>query len=993
MLHQCSNYHNGADHPLYPTDQKPTMPEMTALQGRTRDINIVEGIGAEWDMVGTALLDDKDGTIIPAIARDCGYKSERINMEILRRWIQGRGIPDHTWRGLLGVLRSMHCITLADSVEEALTAEEATCPPPLDPPDNPPPPGALWRFIQNFVFFIQFLRNLFHRQPHFPHGNLPHPPSVQDDPVTPSCTDVSGIGRSPPAPHSHLTTEDLSPTATTQRELSPLQAAQPQQSSSLPPTDQPQPPPPSPPHCPPLQPRTPAWYFQQYLIKLYSHVQDPEETWPPSPSKIFINLAIINREEVSTKELHQFMLATLNKGVDTILKTKAPVKIEQLMDTKPGIEQHCVLVEGAPGVGKTTLSWELCKRWATENLFKQYSLILLLRLRDKSVQSAKTLKDLVLYTDHERLEAITQHLKDTDGTNTLILLEGLDELPQNFLTQSSIFTRLLAGKDLPGATILVTSQPSATAQLWKKWKQRITRHIEILGFTEDNITDYVASILHPRQLPDFKTYLCTAPSIKQLMYIPLHSGIVVELYRMLDKPLPTNKTALYTTLINTILTRYLEKHPTHKYADIKVNKFTDLPPDVYPDFMDITKLAYESVLQQQLIFKDKDSPIQHLGLMDVVAELFPLEIKPTYSYRFLHLSIQEYLGAIHVSLMDTSIQEGLLDSMCTKEHLKNLAMFLAAITKFEGMNQELVKRAIQRECKKEYGGLTLSRYSLQIVYETENVGLLEGHSLYRYELSDYRPSFDFTALGYSIATSNYKWKLELGNGREYMRSTSQVDLLVQALCHHSNSNSSYSIVEIYCNHKETEFAQHLLAGLPEHALQQLETLDLVSEALQPLPMCLPGLISRMNKLRLLWLWRATEASLTDTLRALAQAPTCTLKTLSLPFSQFSPPAMHALCAALLGHSKSLTELGLRDCGLTDGLACILATALHGLPGLERAYLSGNAIGDEGAVAIAGALHGLPGLMGVYLQLNAFGGRGRAALNECKKTNKGLTLNY
>ena len=101
------------------------MLEMTALQGRTRDINIVEGIGAEWDMVGTALLDDKDGTIIPAIARDCGYKSECINTEILRRWIKGKGIPDRTWKGLLCVLRNVRCISLADSVKDILTEEEA----------------------------------------------------------------------------------------------------------------------------------------------------------------------------------------------------------------------------------------------------------------------------------------------------------------------------------------------------------------------------------------------------------------------------------------------------------------------------------------------------------------------------------------------------------------------------------------------------------------------------------------------------------------------------------------------------------------------------------------------------------------------------------------------------------------------------------------------------------------------------------------------------
>ena len=946
--------------PTSTTDQKPTMPEMTALQGRTRDINIVEGIGAEWDKVGTALLDDKDGAIIPAIAREHGNNADCINTEILRRWIQGKGIPDRTWQGLLCVLRSVRRNTLADDVEDVLTEEEATDPPPLDPPDNPPPPGGLqWR---NF----QFLRSLYQRQPLFPQGYLPPPPSVQDDPVTPSCTDVSGIGRSSLTPHSHLTTDDLSLPATAQQELSSPPAAQQRQPSSLPPTDQPQPPPPSTPHCPALQPHTPVWYLNQYLVEYYSRPKDPEATWPPSPSKIFINLAVINREEISTEEHHKFMLATLNKGVDTILETKAQVEIEQLMDTKPGVKQQCVLVEGAPGVGKTTLSWEICKRWSKGNLFMQYTLVFLLRLRDDTLQSAKTVKDLVRYVYEERLEATTQFLVDTSGKNTLIILEGLDELPQHLLTQPSIFTRLLAGKDLPGATILVTSRPAATAQLWKKWKERITRHIEILGFTEDNIRAYVASILHPRQLPDFDTYLSTAPSIKQLMYIPLHCGIVVELYRMCrdsDKTLLTNKMSLYKALVNTILTRYLEKHPTHKDEEIEIENFTDLPDDVYPDFVNLTELAYKSVSQQQLIFKDVDIPIQHLGLMDAVAELFPNKRKTNFSYSFLHLSIQEYLGAVHVSLMDASTQERLLDSMSTEEHLLNMAMFLAAITKFKGMNWELVKRAIQGECKEHMGGLTLSRYSLQIVYETEKVSLLEGHSLYRYSLSDYSPSSDFTALGYSIATSNYKWELELGNGSEYMRSTSQVDLLVQALCHHSNS--SYSIVKIECYHKETEFAQHLLAGLPEHALQQLETLWLESESHQPLPMCLPGLISRMNRLSHLRLRTATEASLTDTLHALAQAPTCTLEELDLTYSQFSPPAMHALCAALLGLSKSLTGLWLVGCGLTDGLACILATALHGLPGLKEVYLVGNTIG----------------------------GRGRAALNECNKTNKGLRLYY
>ena len=427
------------------------------------------------------------------------------------------------------------------------------------------------------------------------------------------------------------------------------------------------------------------------------------------------------------------------------------------------------------------------------------------------------------------------------------------------------------------------------------------------------------------------------------------------------------------------------------------------------------------MIQQQLIFKDKDKPVQHLGLMDMVAELFPNKRNPMYSYSFLHLSIQEYLGAIYISLMDTSTQEQLLESMWMKEHLKNMAMFLAAITKFKGMNWESVKLAIQRDCRKDKGGiLTLSRYSVQIVYESENVSLLEGHSLYRYDLSHYSPLFDFTALGYCIANSSYKWALRLGSPSGYMRTTSGVDLLVQALHHHSSSN--YTIDSIKCWHKDTEFAQHFLAGLPHHTLPLIETLWLESKISLHLPMCLPELVRKMNKLRVLGLCKASAATLADTLQALATVPTHTIQTLNLSDSQFSPPVMAALCATLLTHSKSVAGLGLGHCGLTDDLACLLATTLqHKLPELQEINLADNAIRDKGAVAIVGALNGLPKLEFVNLQCNnigdegavalagnlnrlrklrevclrdnAFRRRGCMALEECKKNRKQLQLYY
>ena len=107
-----------------PTDEVPTMPQLIGLQGKDKIINIVEAISDQWHVVGIALLNDESGGIVEAVADQFRGNAQDINLETLQRWRRGEGIPDRTWRGLLGVLR-VHCGTLAESVEEALTAEDA----------------------------------------------------------------------------------------------------------------------------------------------------------------------------------------------------------------------------------------------------------------------------------------------------------------------------------------------------------------------------------------------------------------------------------------------------------------------------------------------------------------------------------------------------------------------------------------------------------------------------------------------------------------------------------------------------------------------------------------------------------------------------------------------------------------------------------------------------------------------------------------------------
>ena len=52
-----------------------------------------------------------------------------------------------------------------------------------------------------------------------------------------------------------------------------------------------------------------------------------------------------------------------------------------------------ILIEGAPGVGETTLAWHLCWKWGKGELFQQWAVVVMLQLRDKRIRQSQTLSN------------------------------------------------------------------------------------------------------------------------------------------------------------------------------------------------------------------------------------------------------------------------------------------------------------------------------------------------------------------------------------------------------------------------------------------------------------------------------------------------------------------------------------------------------------------------------------------------------------------------
>lgn len=98
------------------------MPQLIQFPGKAGYFNITLKIAERYLRVGTILLNDKNGAIVQSIKSQRQRKAESINYDILSRWLQGEGIADRTWRGLLGVLR-VHCPDIAQVIEEVMEAE------------------------------------------------------------------------------------------------------------------------------------------------------------------------------------------------------------------------------------------------------------------------------------------------------------------------------------------------------------------------------------------------------------------------------------------------------------------------------------------------------------------------------------------------------------------------------------------------------------------------------------------------------------------------------------------------------------------------------------------------------------------------------------------------------------------------------------------------------------------------------------------------------
>ena len=403
-------------------------------------------------------------------------------------------------------------------------------------------------------------------------------------------------------------------------------------------------------------------YHKQLIFKYkLLPFSSPEELLECSSSE-YVSLLLKRFNEQMQKSEEKLISAPLNSILRNSAYVSKTTKIEgdsltlsDILDVR-GKKNKVILIEGGPGMGKSTLAIKMCRCWADGELLQDYDAVISLPLRDPEIQAVKSIKDLLLILNAELRKEIFKEIVKEGDNRVCFMLEGFDELPQN-LRSSTLFSRLT--EKLPQCTLVYTSHPEACDRL-----RRFAAHkIEICGFKEEQVDEYIKNSFEKVENGSEKStklisQVQSNPSVKSILYVPINVAIICHLF-LLTLKLPNTLTQLYTLLCLNLILRHINKQNDGN-ADVEyLDSLDGLPVGISDQFLKLCLIAYRGRVDGRIIFSSRDIKGYFIDASKM-SGLRLLLIAPSTSvygreksYNFLHLTRQEFCSVVYISKLPT----------------------------------------------------------------------------------------------------------------------------------------------------------------------------------------------------------------------------------------------------------------------------------------------------------------------------------------------------
>ena len=662
-----------------------------------------------------------------------------------------------------------------------------------------------------------------------------------------------------------------------------------------------------------------------------------------------------------------------------------------------------LLIEGEPGMGKTTYSQKLAYDWANkqdewDTSFPSIEVLLLLRCNDVKSGIWEAIDDQLLPDDidEQAKENFFKYIRENQA-KCLLLLDGLDEADSFKL---DMYYSLVQSKLLPGCHIVITSRH----EVGKKVRPYCDTLWEIVGFTKKDAESFIrkyfkgkehlAEELIKRLLRSKFSFVTTGDPLETLGELtknPLNTALLCCLFEDFEGVLPTSRTELYIEIVVFVLRRYEGKNGLKSS-----NK--DLILGYKEELLLLGSFALESLLKGESYFEKEEDTVKLINFGFLSFHQGGAKRKPCKRFAFLHKSFQEFFAGLFLAFQVISKERDFTSVVDDKRYLDKLRQVFLFMSGIIATRSEetavsffivIAKKINSAEDCKSYMRLAceclLECSSVKESLETRLVCSLGKHldmsSLTKvYFRNTAIHDAGASAISMALAVNSSLTSLDLGWNRIGDAGASSLSQVLTA-------NSSLTILDLSWNIIGEAGASSLSQALTANS--SLTSLDLRNNSIG-----ISGASSLSQAL-------TANSSLTSlNLRAngfgmlgavsLSQALTAnsSLTSLELGYNFIADAGAYCLSQALTANS-SLISLDLRYNNIGEVGASSLSQALTANSSLTSLDLRGNRIGDADASALSQALTANSSLTGLYLGSNSIGDAGASSLSQALTANSSL----
>ncbi|KAM9306147.1 LOW QUALITY PROTEIN: uncharacterized protein KZ484_000788 [Pholidichthys leucotaenia] len=612
-------------------------------------------------------------------------------------------------------------------------------------------------------------------------------------------------------------------------------------------------------------------------------------------------------------------------------RPETTIRPEDIFKGSPGREEPIrrVLTKGVAGIGKTVLTQKLTLDWAEDKANQDIHFTFPFTFRELNVLKEKKFS-LVELVHHFFTETKEAGICSFDHFQVLFIFDGLDEcrLPLDFhkteiltdVTESTsvdvLLTNLIRGKLLPSAHLWITTRPAAANHIPPQCVGMVT---EVRGFTDPQKEEYFRKRFRDEeQTSRIISHMKTSRSLHIMCHIPVFCWITAT---VLEDEMKTRQGGELPKTLTEMYIHFLVGQVKVKKVKYEGGAETDphWSPETRKMIESLGKLAFEQLQKGNLIFYESDLAECGINIRaasvysGVFTQIFREErgLYQDQVFCFIHLSVQEFLAALHVHL--TFIKSGV--NLMEEQQTPLWSKIFKKKPKLTHLHQSAVNKALQSP----NGHLDLFLRFL---------------------------------LGLSLQTNQARIKgLMTQTGSSLQTNQETVQYIKEKIS--ENVSAERSINLFHCLNELND------GSLVEKIQQSLRSGRLSTDELSPAQWSALGfiLVSSEKDLDVFDLkkYSASEEVLLRLLPVVRASNKAELSSCNL-----SERSCEALSSVLSSQSSSLRVLDLSNNDLKDSGVKILASGLQSPHcRLETLSLSGCLVSEEGCSSLASALRSNP----------------------------------